>query len=174
MSSGNIGALASNVIPTTATAALGIRLVKGNDPATMRDLIVRHIEKQATSSRRIPTGDAVEVSAIAKVTGGADASPAARNVDGQSYARQIIAAAVAERPIVARGGQAGGRRGRSFALIAPAWAHSAYEFTDVAGKPAVVARRQPRQQPARREREPAHRKPLMRDRPLRGVADDGE
>jgi acetylornithine deacetylase/succinyl-diaminopimelate desuccinylase-like protein len=46
MSGGNTGALAANVIPNTATAALGIRLVKGNDPAHMRALIVRHIERQ--------------------------------------------------------------------------------------------------------------------------------
>ena len=41
LSAGNTGALARNVIPNTATAALGIRLVKGNDPAEMRELVVR-------------------------------------------------------------------------------------------------------------------------------------
>ena len=46
ISGGNTGALASNVIPSTATAALGIRLVKGNDPAHMGDLVIRHIERQ--------------------------------------------------------------------------------------------------------------------------------
>jgi acetylornithine deacetylase/succinyl-diaminopimelate desuccinylase-like protein len=46
ISGGNTGSLAANVIPTTATAALGIRLVKGNEPDKMRELIVRHIERQ--------------------------------------------------------------------------------------------------------------------------------
>lgn len=46
LSSGNVGALARNVIPSTATAALGIRLVKGNDPEHMKDLVEAHIRKQ--------------------------------------------------------------------------------------------------------------------------------
>ncbi len=33
ITSGNTGSLARNVIPNTAIAAHGIRLVKGNDPA---------------------------------------------------------------------------------------------------------------------------------------------
>ena len=46
LSSGNTGALARNVIPATATATLGIRLVKGNDPEHMLDLVEAHIRKQ--------------------------------------------------------------------------------------------------------------------------------
>ena len=46
LSSGNVGSLARNVIPNTATAALGIRLVKGNDPEQMLDLVEAHIRKQ--------------------------------------------------------------------------------------------------------------------------------
>lgn len=44
--SGAVGAKARNVIPSTATAALDIRLVKGNDPQTMLDRVEAHIQKQ--------------------------------------------------------------------------------------------------------------------------------
>ena len=46
LSSGNTGALARNVIPSTATASIGMRLVKGNDPDRIKDKIVAHIKKQ--------------------------------------------------------------------------------------------------------------------------------
>ena len=46
LESGGIGARARNVIPAFATASLGLRLVKGNDPKTMLDLIEAHIRKQ--------------------------------------------------------------------------------------------------------------------------------
>jgi acetylornithine deacetylase/succinyl-diaminopimelate desuccinylase-like protein len=46
LASGNVGALTRNVIPATATAALGIRLVKGNDPDRMLDLLEEHIRGQ--------------------------------------------------------------------------------------------------------------------------------
>lgn len=46
LESGNVGALTRNVIPATATAALGVRLVKGNDPDAMLDLVEMHIRKQ--------------------------------------------------------------------------------------------------------------------------------
>jgi acetylornithine deacetylase/succinyl-diaminopimelate desuccinylase-like protein len=43
---GDVGADAQNVIPSTATASLDIRLVKGNDPEAMLDLVEAHIRKQ--------------------------------------------------------------------------------------------------------------------------------
>ena len=46
ITSGNTGALARNIIPSTAVAALGIRLVDGNDPARLRRLVIEHIEGQ--------------------------------------------------------------------------------------------------------------------------------
>ncbi len=46
LSSGNVGALTRNVIPSTATASLGIRLVKGCDPEKMKDRVEDHIKKQ--------------------------------------------------------------------------------------------------------------------------------
>lgn len=46
LSSGNTGELARNIIPTDATATLGIRLAKGNDPEAMKDLVEDHIRRQ--------------------------------------------------------------------------------------------------------------------------------
>ena len=44
--SGDIGALARNVIPTTATAVLDLRLVKGNDQNRQTQRLIDHIRKQ--------------------------------------------------------------------------------------------------------------------------------
>ncbi|MDH3709242.1 MAG: M20/M25/M40 family metallo-hydrolase [Cyclobacteriaceae bacterium] len=46
LSSGNVGAKSRNIIPNTATATLGMRLVKGNDPEKMLDLVEAHIKKE--------------------------------------------------------------------------------------------------------------------------------
>ena len=46
ISSGDVGALARNVIPTTATAVLDLRLVKGNDHRRQVQLLIDHIRKQ--------------------------------------------------------------------------------------------------------------------------------
>ena len=44
--SGDVGALARNVIPTTATAVLDLRLVKGNDHKRQTQRLIEHIRKQ--------------------------------------------------------------------------------------------------------------------------------
>jgi acetylornithine deacetylase/succinyl-diaminopimelate desuccinylase-like protein len=44
--SGDVGALARNVIPTTATAVLDLRLVKGNDHKRQVQRLIEHIRKQ--------------------------------------------------------------------------------------------------------------------------------
>lgn len=44
--SGAVGERAANVIPSVAIAELGMRLVKGNDPGKMMDLVEAHIRKQ--------------------------------------------------------------------------------------------------------------------------------
>ncbi|HKI95082.1 MAG TPA: M20/M25/M40 family metallo-hydrolase [Gemmatimonadales bacterium] len=46
LKSGNVGPLARNVIPPTAEAVLGIRLVQGNDPVHMQALVEAHIVRQ--------------------------------------------------------------------------------------------------------------------------------
>src|ERR1051325_2178001 len=45
-SSGDVGALARNVIPTTASAVLDLRLVKGNDHRRQVERLIAHISKQ--------------------------------------------------------------------------------------------------------------------------------
>ena len=42
---GDVGALARNVIPTTATAVLDLRLVKGNDHQRQTQRLIEHIRK---------------------------------------------------------------------------------------------------------------------------------
>ncbi|NKB90312.1 MAG: M20/M25/M40 family metallo-hydrolase [Acidobacteria bacterium] len=46
LASGDVGPAARNVIPDRAEAALGMRLVKGNDPGHMIDLVEAHIRQQ--------------------------------------------------------------------------------------------------------------------------------
>jgi acetylornithine deacetylase/succinyl-diaminopimelate desuccinylase-like protein len=46
MSSGDVGALARNVIPTTASAVLDLRLVKGNDYRRQAQRLIEHVRKQ--------------------------------------------------------------------------------------------------------------------------------
>ncbi|MDX1584510.1 MAG: M20/M25/M40 family metallo-hydrolase, partial [Thermoanaerobaculia bacterium] len=46
LESANVGEEARNVIPSTATAAIDIRLVKGNEPERMLDLVETHIREQ--------------------------------------------------------------------------------------------------------------------------------
>lgn len=46
LKSAETGALSRNVIPPTATASIGLRLVKGNDPDEMLTLVEKHIERQ--------------------------------------------------------------------------------------------------------------------------------
>jgi acetylornithine deacetylase/succinyl-diaminopimelate desuccinylase-like protein len=45
-SSGDVGSLARNVIPTTASAVLDLRLVKGNDHRRQINRLIEHIRKQ--------------------------------------------------------------------------------------------------------------------------------
>ena len=45
LASGNVDELARNVVPATASASIGMRLAKGNNPDKMMDLVEQHIEK---------------------------------------------------------------------------------------------------------------------------------
>ncbi|MCC6294606.1 MAG: M20/M25/M40 family metallo-hydrolase [Bryobacterales bacterium] len=67
LASGGVGTEARNVVPATATAALGIRLVKGMDPAKTVAQVVEHIRRQGyfVVENREPT--AVERLAHAKL-----------------------------------------------------------------------------------------------------------
>ena len=132
ITSGNTGSLARNVIPNTAVAALGIRLVKGNDPARLRQLVVDHIEAQGfhVVSEDPDMETRLRHARIAKVTGGGG-SPAARTSMADPYAQQVIAAAslAADRAF-----------GPGSLVLAPGMGGTLplHLFTDVAGKPAIV------------------------------------
>ena len=99
----------------------------------MRDLIVRHIERQGfhVIATEPDMATRLKYPKIARVTGGEDGSPAARTSMANPFARQVVAAA----------SRAAARRfGAESLLIAPGMGGTLplNPFTDVAGKPAVV------------------------------------
>jgi acetylornithine deacetylase/succinyl-diaminopimelate desuccinylase-like protein len=93
LSSGNTGALSRNIIPPTATVTLGIRLVKGNDPAAMVDLVERHIRQRGFHVVRAdPDAETrAQYPKIAKVTR-KSGYPAARTSMSLPLAKQVAAA----------------------------------------------------------------------------------
>jgi acetylornithine deacetylase/succinyl-diaminopimelate desuccinylase-like protein len=125
--SANVGALASNVIPAEATATLGLRLVKGNDPARMLDLVENHIRAQGYTIVREDPDPAARLAhpRLARVTRD-EGYPAARTSMDHPLVREIVAAAAraTDREFVLLPGMGG-----SLPL---------YLFTDVPGKPAVI------------------------------------
>ena len=131
LTSGNTGALARNIIPNTAVAALGIRLVKGNEAAHLRQLVVDHIEGQGfhVVSEDPDMETRLRYPRIAKVTGGGG-YPAARTSMDDPFVQEIItaASAAADRAF-----------GPGSLVLAPGLGGTLplYLFTDVAGKPAV-------------------------------------
>ncbi|MDW3197248.1 MAG: M20/M25/M40 family metallo-hydrolase [Cytophagales bacterium] len=127
ISTGNVGQEARNVIPSTATASLGIRLVKGCDPEKMVDLVEAHIKKQGY---HIVTEDPdqetrLKYPKIAKVTRGGG-YPAARTSMDVPITQEIVAATqnVAGDDLVLLP-----TLGGSLPL---------YLFTDVLKKPAII------------------------------------
>ena len=127
LASGNVGPLARNVIPATATATLGIRLVKGNDPEVMLDLVEAHIRRQGYHIvREDPDHETrLRYPRIVKVVRGRG-YPAARTEMDLAIVRQIVAAAE--------------RAAGDALVLVPALGGSLplYLFTDVLGKPAVI------------------------------------
>ncbi len=127
LESGNVGAKARNVIPATATASLGIRLVKGNDPEAMLDLVEAHIRRQGFHIVRDDPDHATRLRypKIARVTRGGG-YPAARTPMDLPLAQAVIWSmtdAAGEAPILVPA------LGGSLPL---------YLFTDVLGKPALI------------------------------------
>lgn len=127
LSSGNVGALARNVIPSTADAVLGMRLVKGNDPSHMQDLVEAHIRSQGFHIvYEEPTDDVLrnheKVIRVQRQSG----YPAARTEMDHPAVQPIIAAA---------------RQATDQELVLlPALGGSLplYLFTDILGKPALI------------------------------------
>jgi len=94
LSSGGTGEYTRNVIPPTATAALGIRLVKGNEPGHMRELVEDHIRKQGYHIvRQDPDMDTrLSYPRIAKVLG-EGGYPAARSAMDLPILQEVVVAA---------------------------------------------------------------------------------
>ena len=94
LSSGNVGDKTRNVIPSAATAALGVRLVEGNTPDGMLDRLEAHIRQQGYHITRSSPTDAErrEHAKLARVTRGAG-YPAFRTRMDHPLAQQVVAAA---------------------------------------------------------------------------------
>jgi len=132
ITSGNTGALARNVIPNTAVAALGIRLVKGNDPAHLRGLVVDHIRRQGfhvvTEDPDMETR--LLYPRIAKVTGELGSAAAITSM-ANPFAQNIMRAASAAADCAF---------GPGSLVIAPGMGGTLplRHFTEVAQKPAII------------------------------------
>jgi len=131
LASANVGALARNVIPATATASLGIRLVKGNDPEHMQDLVEAHIRAQGYHIVREDPDMATRL-AYPKI---------ARVVRGGGYraARTDMGIPIVQ-AVTAATRQAAAAAGGGDLVVVPALGGSLplYLFTEVMGKPAVI------------------------------------
>ena len=127
LSSGNTGQLARNVIPATATASIGIRLVKGCDPEKQKDLVEKHITKQGFHIVREGPDltTRLKYQKIAKVTR-SSGYPAARTSMDLPIVSQVI-----ERAKVVAGDDL---------ILLPTLGGSLplYLFTDELKKPAIV------------------------------------
>jgi len=127
LASANVGPLARNVIPATATATLGIRLVAGNDVETMQRKVEEHIRRQGFEIVRDEPDLATRLAhpKLVRVVRG-DGYPAARTAMDLPIVRQVIAAATeaaGEEPVLLPG------MGGSLPL---------YLFTETLGKPCVI------------------------------------
>jgi acetylornithine deacetylase/succinyl-diaminopimelate desuccinylase-like protein len=127
LASANVGALAQNVIPATATANLGVRLVAGNDPEKMLDLVEAHVAKQGFTIVRDEPDLATRLAHPKLVRVVRDEGyPAARTPMDLPLARSVVAAATR-----ATGGEP---------VLIPGMGGSLplYLFTDVLGKPCLI------------------------------------
>ena len=127
LASANVGPLASNVIPETATATLGLRLVKGNDPQRMLGLVEAHIRAQGYHLVREEPDAATRLAhpLIARITSGRS-YPAARTAMDHPIVRDVITAAT-------------GVSGDELVLL-PGMGGSLplYLFTDLLASPALI------------------------------------
>lgn len=126
LSSGNTGKLARNVVPATATASIGMRLVKGCDPEKQKDLVEAHIRKEGYHIVREEPDQATRLKypKIARVTRGSG-YPAARTSMDSPITKIVV------------------NRTRDIApdlILLPTLGGSLplYLFTDVLQKPAII------------------------------------
>lgn len=127
LNSGNTGKLARNVVPQSATASIGMRLVKGCDPEKQKDLVEAHIKKQGYHIVREEPDNATRLkyNKIAYVTRGSG-YPAARTKMDIPVVQDVV------------------NRTRDIAgddlILLPTLGGSLplYLFTDVLQKPAII------------------------------------
>jgi acetylornithine deacetylase/succinyl-diaminopimelate desuccinylase-like protein len=132
LASGNVGREARNAIPPTAEAALGLRLVAGNDPGAMLDLVEAHIREQGFHVVREEPDLATRLAhpRLVKVER-RDGYPAARTAMSDPWVQGVIAAARTA---------AASATGNELVLV-PALGGSLplFHFTEGLGKPVVIA-----------------------------------
>lgn len=131
LASANVGAGSRNVVPTTATASLDIRLAPGNDPARMIELIEAHIAEQGFHIVRAAPDEATRRAheRIAQVRW-SDGYPAAQSSMTHEQVRPVIHAAR----------RAARASGMGDLVLNPLLGGTLpiYLFTDMLGKPAVI------------------------------------
>ena len=127
LASGSVGAGARNVIPDRAEAALGVRLVKGNDPDDMLDRVEAHIRAQGFHIVREDPDTETRLAhpRVIKVTRGGG-YPASRSDMSLAVVEEVIEAVQAST--------------EQRVLLVPALGGSLplYLFTEKLGKPAII------------------------------------
>jgi len=127
LSSANVGALAKNVIPATATANLGVRLVAGQSPERMLDRIEEHVRRQGFFIVREPPDLATRLAhpRIAQITrfGGYPAARTPMNLPIAQLLAQTVERVSGQEPEMVPG------MGGSLPL---------YLFTEGLGAPCVI------------------------------------
>ena len=157
---GEVGDTAANAVPTQAQVSIDFRLVPDLTPDLVRTLVERHIEAQGYHIVRTAPDAATRRAhpRLALIEWG-PGYPGYRAPMDLPVSRAVIA-------IV---GQVAGRRSRAHAEHGRQPAAVSLR-RHPAGAHRVRAGRQPRQQPARRQREPAYPEPVGCDRDLRRAA----
>jgi acetylornithine deacetylase/succinyl-diaminopimelate desuccinylase-like protein len=94
MQSGNVGKLASNQIPTTATAVLDLRLIPGNDWQRQQQKVIDHIRKQGyyVTDHEPTDEERSKYGKIIKVIPGKDGYNAQRTSMDLPVAKNVISA----------------------------------------------------------------------------------
>jgi len=100
MQSGNTGKMASNQIPTFATAVLDLRLVLGNDWKRQQQKIIDHIKAQGyyVTDHEPSTEERKQYAKIIKVTAGEDGMNAQRTSMDLPIIKKVIAAVQSSTP----------------------------------------------------------------------------
>lgn len=94
MQSGNVGKMASNVIPTTANAVIDLRLVSGNDWRKQQEKLIDHIKAQGyyVTDHEPTEEERAKYGKIIKVVKGNDGYNAQRTQMDLPIAQKVVAA----------------------------------------------------------------------------------